>query len=57
MAYKEHTAFLDGYLEDIYLSEKEKQSEDYLRDNANYLILNLVREKREIKKYRNYYNI
>lgn len=56
MAYKEHTAFLDGYLEDIYLSEKEKQSEDYLRDNANYLILNLVREKREIKKYRNYYN-
>lgn len=47
--------FTDNYLEDIHITEKEKNSEWYLKDNIDYWIANLVREKRWIKTYRNYY--
>ncbi len=47
--------YTDNYLEDIHITEKEKGSEWYLKDNIDYWIANLVREKRWIKTYRNYY--
>lgn len=46
----------DGYLEDIHYSEKEKSSEEYLKNNIDFYINQLVREKKYIKTYRNYYN-
>jgi len=46
----------DGYLEDIHYTEKEKASEEYLKNNIDFYINNLVREKKYIKTYRNYYN-
>lgn len=46
----------DVYLEDINVSEKEKSSEAYLKSMIDYWINTLVREKRDIKTYRNYYS-
>lgn len=46
----------DGYLEDIHYTENEKQSEEYLKNNIDFYINNLVREKKYIRTYRNYYH-
>jgi hypothetical protein len=46
----------DAYLEDIHITEKEKSTEWYLKDMIDYWISTLVREKRDIKTYRNYYS-
>jgi len=48
--------YTDNYLEDIHITEKEKNSEWYLKDNIDYWIANLVRERPQISTYRNYYN-
>lgn len=45
-----------GYLDDIHVTEKQKLEPWYLEENINNLIHTLVREKDEIKTYRNYYN-
>lgn len=45
-----------GYLDDIHVSEKQKLEQWYLEENINNLIHTLVREKEEIRTYRNYYN-
>ena len=47
--------YTDHYLEDIHISEKEKSTEWYLKDNIDYWIANLVRTKPYLKTYRNYY--
>jgi len=46
----------DGYLEDIHYTENEKTSEEYLKNNIDFYINNLVREKKYIRTYRNYYH-
>ncbi len=46
----------DAYLEDIHITEAEKSKEWYLKDMIDYWIGTLVREKRDIKNYRNYYS-
>jgi hypothetical protein len=46
----------NGYLDDIHISESEKSKEWYLKENIDFLIGNLLREKTHIKTYRNYYN-
>jgi hypothetical protein len=46
----------DVYLEDIHVSEKEKSEEHYLKAMIDYWIGTLVREKPDIKTYRNYYS-
>lgn len=46
----------DGYLEDIHYTENEKSSEEYLKNNIDFYINNLVREKKYIRTYRNYYH-
>lgn len=48
--------YTDHYLEDIHITEKEKSKEWYLKDNIDYWIANLVRERRYIGTLRNYYS-
>lgn len=48
--------YTDNYLEDIHISEKDKNTDWYLKDNIDYWIANLVREKAWIKTFRNYYS-
>jgi hypothetical protein len=47
--------YSDHYLEDIHISEKEKSEEYYLKDNMDYWIAQLVRDRNQIKTYRDYY--
>jgi hypothetical protein len=47
--------YSDHYLEDIHISEKEKSEEYYLKDNIDYWIAQLVRDRNQIKTYRDYY--
>ncbi len=56
MAHIGSNHYTDNYLEDIHVTESEKGKEWYLKDNIDYWIANLVREKRWIKTYRNYYS-
>ncbi len=46
----------DVYLEDIHVSEADKGKEDYLKGMIDYWVSTLVREKSDIKTYRNYYS-
>jgi hypothetical protein len=43
-------------IEDVHLSESEKNDVDYLRERVDYFILSLVREKEHIRKARNLYD-
>ena len=47
--------YSDHYLEDIHISEEEKSEEYYLKDNIDYWIAQLVRDRNQIKTYRDYY--
>ena len=47
--------YSDHYLEDIHISETEKSEEYYLKDNMDYWIAQLVRDRNQIKTYRDYY--
>jgi hypothetical protein len=47
--------YSDHYLEDIHISEQEKSEEYYLKDNIDYWIAQLVRDRNHIKTYRDYY--
>lgn len=44
------------YYEDVFVSEKEKNSIDYLQGNIDHWISALIRDKRHLKTYRGYYN-
>lgn len=44
-----------GYTEDIYVSEANKNKKDYLQTNMDHYIALLVREKKHIRKLRDYY--
>lgn len=55
MASTSSNYYSDHYLEDIHISEKEKSEEYYLKDNIDYWIAQLVRDRNQIKTYRDYY--
>jgi hypothetical protein len=55
MASTSSNHYSDHYLEDIHISEKEKSEEYYLKDNMDYWIAQLVRDRNQIKTYRDYY--
>jgi hypothetical protein len=55
MASTSSNYYSDHYLEDIHISEKEKSEEYYLKDNIDYWIAQLVRDRNQIKTFRDYY--
>lgn len=55
MASTSSNYYSDHYLEDIHISEQEKSEEYYLKDNIDYWIAQLVRDRNQIKTYRDYY--
>lgn len=46
----------EAYMSDIHLTEKQKQTKEYLQANVDHWILSLSREKKEIRTLRNYYS-
>lgn len=47
--------YSDHYLEDVHISEEEKREEYYLKDSIDYHIAQLVRDRTQIRTYRDYY--
>ena len=47
--------YSDHYLEDVHISEEEKKEEYYLKDSIDYCIAQLVRDRTQIRTYRDYY--
>ena len=48
--------FPHTYYEDVYISESEKSGINYLKGNIDHWIANLIRDKRHVKTYRDYYS-
>ena len=47
--------YSDHYLEDVHISEEEKKEEYYLKDSMDYWIAQLVRDRTQIRTFRDYY--